>query len=175
MYHNRINLIVAILIRHLVAPIVSITAAILLVTVVYFALLVVAIASNSGLGGLIALPFWAVAAGILSLFLTACLLFPAVPIAELISQRLRSHQIFTSALISTIALVALVYTLTSGVRLLFNNAKFPLFQFANYPLQIFLALCLPLGLYWWTTKATQASVTGIIGLCKRMFGNAEAN
>lgn len=106
MFHNRINLIVAILIRHLVASIVSITAAILLVTVVYFTLLVVAIASNSGPGGLIALPFWAVAAGIFSLFYTACLPFPAVLIAELISQRLRSHQILASVLISTIALVA---------------------------------------------------------------------
>jgi hypothetical protein len=171
----RIGSLIALFLRHFIASIISVAALILLVIVAYFILLIIAIVSNTGRGSPIALPLWMVAAGILSLFYTACLLFPSVIIAELIPQRLHSYRLLAEVLISTLILSFLVLALTYGIRQMPDYSSSPLMGLGRHPVKIFLALCLPLGLYFWTAKAVQAITMGIITLWKRFFQKERAN
>ncbi len=150
--------------RHLFASIISIVAAILVVVIAYFTLLIVAIVTNSGLGGPLSLPFFIAAAGVLSLFYTACLIFPSVALAELISQRIHSHKYLAQALLSTLMLAILIFILAIGFRTIDNFESPTLLELANYPVQIFLVLCLPLGFYWLATKTVQVAMIVIIKL-----------
>ncbi len=175
MDHNRVGFIVALFLRHFFASIVSIAAAVLAVVTAYFVLLLSAILGNFGLGSPVALPLWAAAVGIASLFYTVCLLFPAVLFAELVTQKLRSRQALAQALSSTVALAVLVILLTFIARQIIQDPDSLLFQLAEHSVPIFLALCIPLGLYWWVTKVAQAAMACIIGLCKKAFRKEKAN
>ncbi len=158
----------AFILRHFIASIASIVFPILLVIITYFVLLLIAIIGNMSLGGILALPFWIIVAGIVSLLYTTCLLFPAVFLAELITQRYQLHPILVQIPISVTMLVALVYILAYGFRQLFSDANTQLYHFANCPLYIFLFLCFPLGLYWWTAKIVQMTGRGFIALYKNL-------
>jgi hypothetical protein len=175
MDQNRIQQFIAFVLRHFIASIISIIAAIMFAVIVYFILFFAAIITNTDLGGPLALPLFIVIAGILSLIYTTLLLFPAVLIAELISQRLRTHQLIAQILLSTISLALLIILISYGIHFIPNYENYPFLSLANYPVQIFLVLCIPLGFYFCITKIVQAITTGIIGSWKKSIRKEKVN
>ena len=157
------------LIRHFVASFLSVITPILLVIVGYIILLIVALITHQGPGGPLTLPFWAIAAGIICLLYTACIVFPAVAVSELISTRLPAHQLLAQIPISMLVLAMLVFGLAYGSSLVLIDTDSPLLQLIRHPLKITIFLCLPLGYYWWIAKTAQRSMRGLGGLLDKIF------
>ena len=74
--------------RHLIASVVSVAVAVLIASIAYIVLFVIAIFTNSGLGSPIALPLWLVFIVLVSTVYTAALLFPSTLIAEIATHSL---------------------------------------------------------------------------------------
>lgn len=139
--------------RHFVASVVSIAVPVFLVFVIYVGLFIVAIVTNSGPGGPLALPFWMLAAFVVSLLYTACLLFPSVWIAEMISHRFGKWHFVWEIFISTLVLGILIFATSFMLNGIYNRDGMNLIL--NNPGYVFVALLIPLGIYWWTAKFVQ--------------------
>lgn len=150
-----ITSLLSFIIRHFFASVVSVAIPVIFVTIVYFALLVVAVISNSGLGSPVALPFWVAVSFLTSIFYTAFLLFPSVVIAETISLPFGKWRHIAQVPISTLVLALLVFALTFIASLTLNHTAFNVRQWVNYSLMAMLVLAVPLGIYWWTMKLVQ--------------------
>jgi hypothetical protein len=145
--------------RHLIASIVSIAIPVVVVFITYFLLLLIALVTNSGLGGPIALSFWMIFFFIVSTLYTAILLFPSVLIAEISARVFGKWQHVAQVPISTLVLLLIVFVLSFAARNTPNYSEAILLHWANYPLVTFLVLSIPLGLYWWTMKIIQAGIS----------------
>lgn len=153
--------------RHLIASIVSIAIPTILVVVAYFVLLAIAIITGSGLGGLLALPFWTLFAFLVATAYTSLLLFPSVLIAEIISRRFGKWHHLAQIPISTFVLAAIIVMLNLTIHFAPHYAETVALQWADYPVHIFLLLTIPLGLYWWTMKIVQTGIATPTELLKR--------
>jgi hypothetical protein len=143
----------------MMASLVSIAVPVIILLVAYFALFVIAVFTNSGLGSPIALPLWAIFVIVVSILYTAVLLFPSTFIAEIITRSFGKWQHIAQIPLSTLVLLILVYALSVVVRLLPNYLELNFLHWANYPFFAFLVLSIPLGIYWWTMKAVQTGVS----------------
>jgi len=127
----------------------------------YFILLAIAIFTHQAPGGPLALPFWVIAAGLISLFYTACLVFPAVAIAEWLVGKLPTRRFIAQIPVSMLVLAVLVFGIAFGSRLWLSDTQSSLLQLTRYPLQIVILLFVPLGYYWWIAKTVEGSNRGI--------------
>lgn len=141
--------------RHLIASLVSVGLPVAVVTVTYFVLLVIAILTDTGVGGPLALPFWVLLTLVVSLGYTSLLLFPVVAVAEIVSRAFGRWQHVAQVPLSTVFL-ALFAVLLMAVISLINQPHLSLKQWFNYSVLAFLVMTAPLGIYWWTMKFTQA-------------------
>lgn len=138
-------------IRHAVASFATIAAACAIWTVVYVALLLWAIVSNSGLGGPLAYPggllFVAVTAGVASLLL----FFPATVSAELIC-RGGALPILTQIPVSVAMLAALCFV--AGVIIRASTAAIPFgASVSGFIVWLFMLSLLQIAFYWWIAQA----------------------
>jgi hypothetical protein len=144
------------ILRHFVASVVSIAVPVALVIITYCVLFIVAIITDTGLGGPVALPFWAVIILAISFLYTAILLFPSTLFAEAIARVFGKWQHIAQIPISTLILLLLVHALSLMIRRHPDYSEMNILHWANYPLVVFLILTIPLGIYWWTMKFIQA-------------------
>ena len=147
------------ILRHFVALIVSITVPAVIWIITYFVLLAIALVTNSGLGGLVALPFWTVFTFVISVLYTAILLFPSASLAEAIARVFGKWQHIAQIPISISVLLILVHALSLLVRRHPDFSEMNILHWANYPIVVSLILTIPLGIYWWTLKFVQAGFT----------------
>jgi hypothetical protein len=159
--------------RHFVASVVSIVTPVIVWFIAYFVLFLVALFTNSTLGGPIALPGLAVLIFVTSVIYTSIFLFPSVSIAEITSRNLGRWQHIAQIPISTLALFVLIYISSQVARHLPIYNETHLLSWAESPFIVFLILAIPLGLYWWTMKAVQAGLSIPVGLFKRMKEGAD--
>lgn len=152
---TKMSAIVAFAGRHLIASLVSVGLPVALVTIAYFVLLVIAILTDTGLGSPVALPLWVLLTLVVSLGYTSLLLFPAVAVAEVVSRAFGKWQHVVQVPLSTVFL-ALFAVLLMAVIGLINQPHLSLKQWFNYSVLAFLVMTVPLGIYWWTMKFTQA-------------------
>jgi hypothetical protein len=137
-------------IRHCLALALTVLAACALWTITYFALLLWAVFSNSDIGGPLAYP-----AGLLFFFLASTvtglvLLLPSTATAEWFARR-RGFPILAQIPLSVAALAVLclvVVGIASAVR-----AQPTLYGVSVGFGVLFLALLVPLGLYWWALQS----------------------
>lgn len=147
------------ILRHLIASVVSVAAPTLTLLIIYVVLFVIAIFTNSGLGSPIALPLWLIFIVLVSTFYTATLMFPSTLIAEGIASAFGKWRHLTQIPISTVVLLTLVYAFSLLARLHPDYSRLNIMHWADYPLIVFLVLAIPLGLYWWIMKIVQAGVS----------------
>ena len=125
--------------RHFLALLLTVLAGCLLWTATYFALLLWAAFTGSGLGGPLAYPagvfFFLVAGAATGLVF----LFPATVFAEWLTRRLRLPILIQIPL--SVGFLALLYWAAGGFHL---SVVFGV---------LFLSLLLPLGLYWWVAQS----------------------
>lgn len=136
--------------RHFLALAVTVAAACLTWTVIYFALLLWAVLTNGGLGGPFAYP-----AGLLFFFVSTAaaglvLLFPSTALAEWIARR-RGFPIFAQIPISA-GVLALLCGIVAGIVAAFGSQPALYGVSAGFGV-LFLALLVPLGLYWWVAQS----------------------
>jgi hypothetical protein len=143
------------LFRHIVAAAVSIVTPVILWVIAYFLLLMIAIITNTTLGGPLSLPFWALFLLIVSIIYTVALLFPSVLIAEIAARSFGKWQHVAQIPISTLILAVLVFIASLIVRQNPSLAANEYLTWANYPWIVFLCLLIPLGIYWWVMKIVQ--------------------
>jgi hypothetical protein len=142
--------------RHFSASMVSIAIPTILVVVIYVGLVMVAIVTASDLGGPLALPFWMLTALVVSILYTTFLLFPSVWIAEMISRRFGKWRFVWEIFISTIVLGILIFAATFVLNGIYNRDGMNLIR--NNPGYVFIALLIPLGIYWWTAKLVELGI-----------------
>jgi hypothetical protein len=147
------------ILRHLIASLISVVTPVIILTISYFGLLLIAMITNRDLGGPIALPFWAVFIFIISSIYTGILLFPSVLFSEIISRGFGKWQHLVQIPISTLVLAILTFVIFLLVRSYPKYSEISILHWANYPFVFFLSLLIPLGLYWWTMKIIQAGVS----------------
>jgi hypothetical protein len=136
--------------RHLLALAVTVAAACVVWTIIYFALLLWAVFTDSGLGGPLAYPagllFFFVATTVVSLVL----LLPSTAIAEWFARR-RGLPILAQIPVSIVAL-ALLCLVAGGIASAVGSQ--PTFHGVSVGFGVlFLALLMPLGLYWWAAQS----------------------
>jgi hypothetical protein len=137
-------------VRHCLALAITVLAACALWTVTYFALLLWAVFTDSGIGGPLAYP-----AGLLFFFLASTaaglvLLLPSTAFAEWLARR-RGFPILAQIPLSVAALAVLclvVGGIASAVR-----AQPTLYDVSVGFGVLFFALLVPLGLYWWAAQS----------------------
>lgn len=168
MYLKRSGPLFGFLLRHFVASIVTIVLPIVIITFIYFILLLVAIIWDFPLGSPVVLPLSILAAFVISLIYTLVFLFPAVWFSELISKRLKWSR-FTQIFLSNVILFALVHLIFGTLQLLPVYENTTWLQFADQPLISSIFLALPLGLYWWSAKAIELSTWGVCSLWRKLF------
>ena len=135
------------ILRHTVATVVSIATPAILVVVGYFVMLLIAIFSNTGLGGPFALPFWVLITIATSTIYTSTLLFLSVALAEVLARFFgKWHHVFQIP-ISTIILAILTFTAGAIARIYPNYQETITLFWADHTWIIFLILCVPLGIY----------------------------
>lgn len=136
--------------RHSLALFVTVGAACILWTILYFTLLLWAMLSSGGIGGPLAYPV-----GLLLVFVAATagtliLLLPATALAEWIAYW-RGFPILAQIPVSVFFLALICLAMSGLAQLLghplFGRALFPGFVF------LFVAHLLPLGVYWWTAQS----------------------
>lgn len=161
--------------RHLLASLISVALPVVLVIITYLILFVVAVFTNSGLGSPVALPLWAIFTFVGSIVYTVILLFPAVALAETISQPLGKWQHIAQIPLSTLFLALLVGGLVALIGIV-NQSHLSLNQWLNCSFVAFLVLAIPLGIYWWTMKFTQTILfvitTAIKWIGQKILGKA---
>jgi len=168
MGHNRVGWLFAFFLRHLAASLISIAVPIVLIVVIYFVLFLVAIVGNLPLGSPAVMPLSVLAMFLISLIYTAILLFPSVALSECMSRRLKWSP-FIQIPLSTGVMVGLVYLISVIFQRLPGYERQEWLHFASHPFITCLALCLPLGLYWWSAKAIELSTWGVSSLWKKLF------
>jgi hypothetical protein len=147
--------------RHFLALAVTVAAACIVWTVAYFALLVWAMFTDGGIGGPLAYPagllFFVVATTAASLLL----LFPSTALAEWFARRC-GFPILAQIPVSVVALAVLCLVTVSIASAVGSQ---PTFQGVSIGCGLlFLALLVPLGLYWWAAQ----SVPLLLSLIKRL-------
>ncbi len=155
---NKVVSISGFFVRHLVASLVSVVAPVILWGIAYLVLLLIAIFNNTGLGGPLALPFWAVFFLIAGAISTTLLLFPSVLIAETATRHLGKWRHLAQIPVSTLALAGLIHLASQLAHLRPGYSESSFLFWADYPWILFLALAIPLGIYWWTMKAVQTGL-----------------
>jgi hypothetical protein len=160
--------ITSFVLRHFVASIMSITVPAAIWIITYFVLFIIALVTNSGLGGLAALPFWTVVIYVISVLYTAILLFPSAFLAEAIARVFGKWQLVAQIPISISVLFILVHALRLLVHRHPDCSEIEILHWANYPLAVSLILTIPLGIYWWTLKFVQAGFTLPVILYRRL-------
>jgi len=157
--------------RHLLALSVTIAAACVVWTVAYFALLLWTMLTNGGMGAPLAYP-----AGLLFFFVATTaasliLLFPSTALAEWFARR-RGFPILAQIPFSLVALALLCLVVVSVASAVGSP---PTLHGVSVGFGVlFLALLVPLGLYWWAVQ----SVPLLRSLIHRLLGiirNAKTN
>ena len=149
--------------RHFLALGVTVAAACLVWTVIYFALLLWAVFTNSGIGGPLAYP-----AGLLFFFVATTaasliLLFPSTALAEWFSRR-RGFPILAQIPVS-VAVLALLCLIAVSIASAVGSQ--PTLHGVSVGFGVlFLVLLVPLGLYWWAAQ----SVPLLLSLINRLRG-----
>jgi hypothetical protein len=145
--------------RHTVASILSIALPMIIVFVGYFLLLLIAVVTDQGLGGPLALPFGLLFAFLTSFIYTMLFLFPATALAELFTKSFDKWKHLIQIPASFLILVIL-----SGIYALIYLQFFPsttLGQWAIISGATALLLAIPLGVYWWTAKFSYLVIEGV--------------
>ena len=153
--------------RHCLALAVTVTAACVVWTVAYLALLVWAVFTNGGIGGPLAYP-----AGLLFFFLfttasSLILLLPATALAEWFACR-RGLPVLAQIPISVAALALLCLAAVAILSAI--GSQFTLHGVTIGFGILFLALLLPLGLYWWAAQ----SIPLLLSLLQHLRGSARS-
>jgi hypothetical protein len=149
--------------RHLLAVMVMVVAACVAWTITYFALLLWALLTDGGIGGPLAYP-----AGLLFVFVATTavsigLLLPSTALAEWFSQR-RGFPILAQIPLSVVALALLCLVV---VGLASASGSQPTLRGISVGFGVlFVALLVPLGLYWWTAQ----SLSLLLSLIHRLRG-----
>jgi hypothetical protein len=136
--------------RHFLAMAVTVAADCIVWTIAYFALLLWAVFTDGGIGGPLAYPagllFSVVAAAAASLIL----LFPSTALAEWFARR-RDFPILAQIPVSIVALAVLCLVSVSVASAVGSQ---PTLQGVSFGFGVlFLALLVPLGLYWWAAQS----------------------
>ncbi len=138
-------------IRHLFAFFVTVAAACVVWTIVYFALLLWAIFTDGGIGGPLAYPaglLFVLVSSTLAVFL---LFLPSTALAELVARRC-GFPILSQIPIS-IALLALLCLLVVGIVRAYGHGTL-MFEELFAALGVFFGInLLPMGLYWWVAQS----------------------
>lgn len=168
MVHNRLGSFSAFFLRRFVASIIAIIVPIIVIAVIYVVLFLMAIIGNLPLGSPVFLPLSVTAIFVISMLYTTLFLFPSVWFSEMVSWRFDWHPL-TQILLSTGTLFVLVHLVLGVLQLLPDYERLWWLYFANHPLVISLALCLPLGLYWWSAKTIELSTWGVSSWWKMLL------
>jgi hypothetical protein len=153
----------SICIRHCLALAITVLAACALWTITYFALLLWAVFTDSGIGGPLAYP-----AGLLFFFLASTaaglvLFLPSTALAEWFARR-RGFPILAQIPLSVAGLAMLCFVMVgiaSAVR-----AQPTLYGVSVSFGVLFFALLVPLGLYWWAAQSGPL----LLSLLRRLRG-----
>jgi hypothetical protein len=137
--------------RHFVALLVTVAAAGIVWTIVYFALLLWAVFSNGGLGGPFAYPAGLLFAVVATAVAGLIFFLPSTGFAEWIARR-RGLPILAQIPISVASLVILCAVAVSVARVI-RHEDFALKGFLGWIGFLVAVQLLPLGLYWWTAQA----------------------
>jgi len=140
------------ILRHLVASAISVIAPMVIVVITYIVLLGISIFISSSSGISITLLLWPVFTFIVSIIYTAILLFPSVLIAEITSRIFGKWQRIAQIPVSCLFLILFIYGLCLLAHYYPNYSAITILHWADYPFILFLALAIPLGIYWWTIK-----------------------
>lgn len=155
---SRIVVFLRFAVRHFVASIVSVVVPPILVTCIYFVLLGLAIVTNSGLGGPLALPAGLIFSIVASLLYTSFLLFPSVAISEILSNRFGKWKYPGQMLLSTAALALLTGAGVLAWHVTQDSREVDRSKWVSDSLLIFCLLLIPLGIYWWVCKIAEAGL-----------------
>ena len=136
--------------RHFLALTVTVATACAVWTVLYFALLFVALLTGSEVGGLLTYPIGLILIFFATTVICLILLFPSTASAEWFARR-RGFPILAQIPLSLVAM-ALLCLLTVGLPSVFS----PESTFYSFLLGfgfLFLVLLVPLGFYWWVAQS----------------------
>ena len=136
--------------RHVLALGVTVAAACVVWTVTYFALLLWAVVTGGGLGGPLAYP-----SGLLFFFVATTaaglvLLFPSTVLAEWLARR-RGFPVLAQ-IPASVAVLALLCAIGGSLVAAWRSQP-PLHGVTAGGGVLFLALLVPLGLYWWAAQS----------------------
>lgn len=136
--------------RHFLALLITVATACVVWTVTYFALLLWAALTDSGIGGPLAYP-----AGLLFFFVATTaaslvMLFPATALAEWFAQR-RGFPILMQIPIS-VSFLAVLCLVVIGIASAVGSRPTVHGVSVGFGV-LFLALLVPLGLYWWVAQS----------------------
>ena len=153
--------------RHLAASITSVVLPLVVWTVVYLLLFVIAILTNQPLGSLVALPLDSLIIFIVALIYTGFLLFPSIALAEWVSERLTAWKYLGQMVLATLILTLLTCSGMLVWQHFFANSPFNWVQWLRESVLIILFLLIPLGIYWWVCKVAQIGFAIPVWLVRR--------
>jgi hypothetical protein len=156
------------IIRHFIASVVSIVAPIILISITYFVLFIIAIFTNTSLGSPVALPLSIIFCLVVSITYTTFFLSPSVLLAEIVSRIFKKWQHVAQIPVSVLMLVGLIWLISFLLRSLSVYQNNPILHWADYPQYTLLALLIPLGIYWWIMKIVQICVAAPIAIFTRL-------
>lgn len=136
--------------RHSLALIVTVVAACIVWTLTYFALLAGAVVSDGGVGGPLAYPAGLLFALVATSMASLALLLPSTVGGEWVARR-RGWPVLVQIPLSVACLGGLCFAVVAlvsaiGSRLTLNDVS------AGFGV-LFLALLVPLGVYWWAAQS----------------------
>jgi len=155
-------------VRHLLASIVSVLLPVILSTVVYFVLLLVAIIWDLYLGSPVALPLWLLIIGVISILYTALLIFPSISLAEIITRGLGRRQHLLQLPIALSIMAGIVFLGMYIISEISNVRDNVIVQILDSPHILILVLAVPLSIYWFVTKTAYLGFSLIQRLLRKL-------
>jgi hypothetical protein len=141
-------------------------ASVVLPIVAYFALLLVAMVTNSGVGGPLALPFMMIVSVVGCAAAVAVVLWPVTTATEAVCGR-RGWVVLVQIPVSTLLMIAEVLVLGALIAAIRHE---PFADWLTYSLIAAASLLIPLGVYWWTLQAAHA----VFAMCSALWRRARA-
>lgn len=156
------------LVRHLFASVVSVLFPIILTTVAYFILLIIAIIKDLYLGSPLALPLWMLIVTVISILYTSVLIFPSLAFAEFITRDLGRRQHLLQLPISFLIMAGLIFLVAYIIPAISTIRDDSIIQIFDSPHLFLLVLAIPLSLYWFASKAAYFGVHLIRKLLRKI-------
>jgi len=136
--------------RHFLAIGITVVSTCILWTVIYFALLIWAVLTNSRLGGPLAYPAGLLAFLVTSTAASLLFLFPAAAISECVARYARLPVLIQIPLCLS---VLAVLCPAAAALLLALDSQISVTNVATGGGMLFLTFLVPMGLYWWTAQS----------------------